>query len=329
MDDLSKKYGGTNVPPPPKFEWKYLVYTFLIISQVATWGLILYDKSRTRETFKAQETQINYLDSARNEVQKMYDASLIMIDEGTSKNKTLDSLIKTKDNEIFQLKEKVGVLLKKVDITSADIDSARGMIKRINERMFNYLVENEQLRKENKKLVEEKTGAVSENKDIKSKLSKEEKSNTELNKSNKELAKKVELASILTSSNIQLTPVRYKVSGKEVTTSVAEKADLIRISYDINENMVAASGPKVMYVCMYGPDNKPVLLSETDSGTFGTADGDEKVYSTKVDVNYIQGRKHNVKLDWKQKDRFIPGNYRIEIYYNGYLSGSGNLQLKK
>ncbi|MES1224314.1 MAG: hypothetical protein ABUT20_52955 [Bacteroidota bacterium] len=343
MESYSKKTEITELPQPPKIEWKYLIYAIIIFSQIATWGLILYDKNKTQTTFQAQKKQITYLDSARQEVQKLYDASLIMIDERTSDNNKLDSMLKTKDNEIYQLKEKVSVLLKKDNITRSELDSARSMIKQMNARVFNYLVENEELKKTNQKLVAEKGGVVSENRNIKTELttvkqsvselnkSNQElnKSNTELSSSNKELNKKVELASLLTTSNIRLTPIIIKSTGKEVPTTKASKATIIRVSFDINENFVATSGQKVLFVCMYGPDEKPIMLDENDIGTFRTAEGDSKVYSSKLIVNYIQGRKHSLKIDWKQEEKYQPGNYKIDIYYSGYLAGHGEVQFKK
>jgi hypothetical protein len=328
MEQPGKKYEDHNMPLPPKFEWKYLVYAILIFSQVATWGLILYDKNRTSQTFQIQKKQINYLDSARQEVQKLYDASLVMIEEKTSTNLKLDSMLRTKDNEIVELKDKISVMLKKEVLTKAEIDSARRMVKRLNERVFNYLVENEQLKKENQKLVDEKSGVISENKNIKSELSKTKKTVSDLDKSNKELNKTIELAATLSTSNIQLMPINVKSSGKEVATSKAAKANVMRISFDINENWVAASGPKKVYVCMYGPDDKPVMIDENDPGTFVTNDGEEKVYSSKVMLNYIQGRKHNIKIDWKNKDKFVAGTYRINIYHNGLPIGEGTVELK-
>ncbi len=117
MEDFRQQYSDPNLPPPPKFEWKYLIYTFLIISQVATWGLIIFDKNRTRETFQVQEKKIYTLDSAKKVLQKMYDASLALLNEKAKENARLDSMIQDKDNEIARLKERISLIINKKSLT--------------------------------------------------------------------------------------------------------------------------------------------------------------------------------------------------------------------
>ena len=93
--------------------------------------------------------------------------------------------------------------------------------------------------------------------------------------------------------------------------------------------MVAQSGTKELYVCITGPDGTPIAVQAFGSGTFSTREGSEKPYTQKLDVNYTQNRRQTVSFDWKQNSDFTTGNYKIEVYNNGFKVGEGYKPLKK
>ncbi|MCE2825412.1 MAG: hypothetical protein LW718_08440 [Sediminibacterium sp.] len=115
-----------------------------------------------------------------------------------------------------------------------------------------------------------------------------------------------------------------KVEGAKATTS-AKRADLIRISFTLDPNRIAASGNKDIYVCVTGPDGKAI----SEGASFNTREEGNKPYTSKVSVNYEQGKASQVSFDWKQTAAFQMGNYKIEIYNNGFKIGEGVTSLKK
>ena len=76
---------------------------------------------------------------------------------------------------------------------------------------------------------------------------------------------------------------------------------------------------------MVSPSPSP----SSGSGEFETRDEGSKVFTSKVDVNYEQGKRIPVSFNWKQDNRYSAGNYKIEIYHNGYKIGEGTKSLKK
>ena len=46
-------------------------------------------------------------------------------------------------------------------------------------------------------------------------------------------------------------------------------------------------------------------------------------------VAYEQGAKKNVSFDLKQSDKYAPGNYKVEVYNNGFKIGENTVVLKK
>lgn len=60
-----------------------------------------------------------------------------------------------------------------------------------------------------------------------------------------------------------------------------------------------------------------------------TREDGSKAFTSKVSVNYEQGKIIPVSFDWKQNERFKEGSYKIEIYNNGFKIGQGVKTLKK
>jgi hypothetical protein len=177
----------------------------------------------------------------------------------------------------------------------------------------------EQLKGENEKLTVEKEQVTKERDEVKTSLATTQKEKNDLES----------LGSVLHASNIEMRPINVRASGKETTTSTAKRADLIRISFDLDENRIAKTGEKELVVCMTAPDGKPVIVTSLGSGNFTTADGLEKAFTTKVIVNYTSNQKQNVSFDWKQPDKYVPGTYKVEVYHNGYKIGEGSITMKK
>jgi outer membrane usher protein FimD/PapC len=46
-------------------------------------------------------------------------------------------------------------------------------------------------------------------------------------------------------------------------------------------------------------------------------------------VNYVQGEAKNVSFDLQQTDKYVPGNYKVEVYHNGFKIGENTVALKK
>ena len=97
----------------------------------------------------------------------------------------------------------------------------------------------------------------------------------------------------------------------------------------MDANRITPSGPKDIYVSITAPDGKPVQVDALGSGTFTTRDGVQQPYTKKIQVNYVQGQKQPVKVEWSQNSRFQTGNYKIAIYNNGFEIGDGTVTLKK
>ena len=123
--------------------------------------------------------------------------------------------------------------------------------------------------------------------------------------------------------------MNIKGNGTEKETTSAKKVDKLRISFDLDENMITPSGMKELYIIVTDPQGKVASNTDLGSGKFATREGDVKVFTQKMDVNYTQNKRQTVSFDWKGQGKFDIGTYKIEVYNNGFKVGESYRALKK
>ena len=294
----------------------------LVILLLGTWGYIIYDKNNTREITEGLTTQIVNSDSARNELQRELDDAALRLDALKTSNVKADSLLKTKDKDIEDLRGRVQKILNDKNATTAQLAEAKRLVAQLKGNIETYVAEIESLKAENVQLTEEKR-IVTEQRDI------VQKGLDSAGNVIKEKEDVIDIGSTLHASNFSIIGIKEKNSGKEKETTKAKKVDKLRISFVIDENRITPSGPKDLYVSITSPDGKPVSVEALGSGKFFTRDGVERPYTKKIQVYYEQGQKVPVTIEWSQNNDFQTGNYKIEIYNNGFKIGEGVRAFKK
>ncbi len=277
----------------------------LVVALLGTWGYIIYDKNKTKETLDQKETVLATTSSQRDELQKELEDAAMRYDMLKSSNSKLDSTITAKDRDIQEKRTRIQTLLNKTNATESELSEARRLIASLNGDLEGYKNQIEILQGEKIQLTQEKK-VVTQQRDV---ARKDYDSATVVIKSKEDM---LNVGSTLLASNFNIVPINEKGS-KEKVTSTAKRVDKLRISFDLNQNMIAESGKKEIYVCITAPDGTPVAVEALGSGTFSTRDGQQKFYTQKLDVNYQQNKKQTVTFDWKQNTDFSSGNYRLKF----------------
>ncbi len=306
-------------PPPSKpKDNRQLIYGLLIAALAITWGWIIYDKGKTKETQIEYRQQIATVTTARDSIQAQFNDASAKMDSLTGSNVQLQGALAQKNSDILKIKSNISNILKKKNATDEELKEAKGMIAELNGKIDGYVAEINKLKGENEQLTTANTQLSSDKKNLQDTLSTAQ-------GQNRDLSEKVDLANTLHASNINVTAIQVKKNGKEKETTVAKNADLLTISCSLDENRVTPTGQKTLYVCVYNPDGS----ASGSSGTFKTRDGNDRSYTDKVLVNYEQGKSLPVSFNWKPGGKFVTGDYKIEIYNNGFKIGEGRKSLKK
>jgi hypothetical protein len=294
----------------------------LVAALLGTWGYIIYDKNKVKETVAQKETMIVTTSSQRDQLQTELNDAAKRYDELKTDNASKDATISEKDREIGEKKAKIKQLLSKVDASAGELAEARRLITSLNADLDGYKEQVAVLQEQKARLINEKAAITQQ----RNKVQRDYDSTTLVVKEKESL---IDVGSTLHASNFNIVGINEKRNGKEKTTSTAKKVDKLRVSFDLDENMIAKSGTKEVYVCITSPDGNPIAVQALGSGTFSERGGGEKPYTQKLEVNYTQSKRQTVSFDWKQNSNFDKGNYKIEVYNNGFKVGEGYKTLKK
>jgi predicted nuclease with TOPRIM domain len=320
----------TPQPKPARKDERKIFYGVLIAALLGTWGYIIWDKSRNKETMTQLQSQVVAADSSRTSIQQEYNDALARLDSATGNNTQLQGALAERSAEIEQLKSEIQKITRNKNATASELSRARKLIQQLNGKIDDMYAEIERLKGENQTLTASNQQLSTEKEQLTTERKQLQDNLTTTQTQKQELEEKVDVASTLHASNLNITPIDIKRSGKEKSTTTARKVDVLRISFDLDENRVAPSGSKELYVAITSPNGQPVTSAEMGSGTFESREGGgSKFYTTRVSVTYEQGKRTPVSFDWKQSGNYLLGEYKIEIYHNGFLIGQGRKTLKK
>lgn len=301
--------GGT--PERPR-GGKGLIYGILIAALLGTWGYLIWDKSKSTQQKEQLQTQVITIDSSKSAVQEQFQAALAQLDMLKTAN---DSLMRTKDRQVADLRARISHILSQQHTSAADLAQAQSLVAQLRGQLDGYREEIERLQGE-KVVLATQRDSIRRNYDT-------------VAAKNQQLSQQVSLGSVLHASDFRITPIHLKHSGKEVPTTKASRADLMRITFNIDQNRISPPGPKQLYVCITAPDGSPLAVEALGSGRFTLADGTEKLYTAEKTINYNNGGDTTITVDWKQNADFKPGVYKVQIYERGYLIGDGDVSMKK
>ena len=185
----------------------------------------------------------------------------------------------------------------------------------LNGKVAGLLTDLAKAQEENKVLTVKNEALTTENTNL----------NTNLTATTKEKDRLQDIGSTLHASTFSIQALRIKDDGTEKATKSAKRANTIRVAFQIDKNRITPSGPQDLYICITAPDGKAF----GEGGTITTREDGNKAFSNKVAVQYEQNAVLPVSYDVKNANKFMEGEYKIEVYNNGFKIGEGKTSLKK
>ncbi len=306
---------------PRKSDFRGLIIGLLAVGLLGTWGYLLWNNNKQEGVIASKDTQITRVTDEKSELQRSFDASLARLDSVTGTNNDLQGKLTAANSEIAKRKTEIRSILNKKNASAAELSRAKELITQLNDKIAG--------------LEQQVTELTAQNQQLNTDLTKERETTTKLSTdlqttttAKVEAEKKVDIASTFNAYNISITPIDERRSGKEKVTTKAKRVDKLLIAFDV-DNRIAQSGTADMYVCITGPDGKPITVEALGSGTFTTREEGDKLFTSKVQIDYEAGKRKPVQFAWKQNSDFQRGNYKIEVYHNGFKIGEGVRELKK
>lgn len=272
-------------------------------------GSLVYIFKMTSDA-KTLQTELTTTKSEKESVMKDLEAMKTRYDAAIAENTSMsDELIAEREKIVNLMAE-----LKKSKGDAAAMSKYKKQYLELEAKMKTLMQENETLKKDNAKLTVQRDSTVTV-------LGEARKYNEVLVGQNQELSKTVEVAQKLIVSNLKTAAYKLRSSGKQIETEKASRADVLKISFTINENKVAKQGDKTYYVQVI--DSKNNVLGEKKTESFGT---DSLTYSFTTTVNY-ENKSVEVSQDLPGKN-FEKGTYFVNVFDKGELVSKASFSLR-
>lgn len=301
-----------------------LIIGLLVAALLGTWGYMLWKNNSEGGSIgnsTATETEMASAMSESDSLRQMFNLAEMRLDSITGANNSLQGEKTALQKEIDNRKAEINKILSDKNATAADLKRARQLIGELNGQIGRLEAQVTQLRGENQELSVRNTHLTQE----KGVLTQNLETRTA---ENDELANTVDVASTLTASGMSITPLKDKRNGKEKETNFARRVDKLKVAFNV-ENRITTSGPADLYVIVTDPKGTIIQNGSLGSGAMTTRQDGDRNFTAKVPVEYETGTRKGVSFPVANPEGFLPGDYKIEVYHNGFKIGEGIRSLKK
>ncbi len=316
-------YPSTGTPQnstPGNNNTRNVLIGLLAVGLLGTWGYVLYDKNKSEEVIQVKDAQVETASTARDSVQTIYNDALTRLDSLVGSNNSLTGQLTERQTEIVKLKNQINAIMRNKNASAAELSRARTLIASLNEKISGMEAEVARLMGENQQLAANNTVLTGE----KQRLTTDLQTTTQQKDS---LTKTVDVGSTFSAANFAIKGIDEKGNGKEKETDKAKKVNKLLVSFDV-ANRIAQSGPADIYVVVTGPDGQVINNASLGSGMLSTRNEGERAFTAKKSIEYEQGTAQTITVPLRQ-DKFQTGDYKIEVYHNGFKIAEGVRNLRK
>ena len=277
---------------------------FALVSAVSILFLLLVlQRMHSKEQMAAFEAKVIEETALRDDLDDLIDEHDLLRNEYSELNDQLfqkDSIIRAYAADIKKLLRSEGQL-----------KEAKRKIVRLKEISRKYITAIDSLLTLNANLAFENDSVKKANRIIVSR-------NKTLEQKNQQLANRVSTASILKAVDLDVEGLYYRASGREVSTTRANKIQNFRICFTILENKVTEAGAKEMFVRILAPD-------ET---VLNVANQIQEIELTDTTLQYsfahpFEYNNQNISdcVLWTRGNVLYAGNYRFELIVENEVIG--------
>lgn len=295
---------------------------------------LLVSKYRTGQQLESTTMELGEQKAAYTELDTQYKDAVAQLEQQKGISAELDSKINEQLKELGEQKTQIEQLIR-------ENKDYRGGMASLQAKQKQYLAEIDQLKRENGILTENNAALTSENQNLNTSLTETRtqldqassaqaaliSEKTQLESERNTLGKKVDVASAIKVSNVQVSSVKVTSSGKEKNRSKARNVDKLKICFRTEANEVADAGEETFYLRIVDPTGAPLAIESLGSGVASDKRNETDVrYTTTATTNY-NNQETDVCGYWQPGQNFVKGKYSVEIYNKGYKVGSGTFKL--
>ena len=297
---------------------EYVIIGILFAALLGSLAYNVYLHNISSERIETLHVDLKDTESAKIILQQELDDLSAEYELAKVDIETKDSLLSTRDKEIFNKQKEIQNILSKENVTSAELKKAQRMINSLNTDIAQYKKQISILTEKNDSLIARTDTLQYQQTQLSGELAIQTQRADDTEQ---------KMKSTFSVSNYQITGLKVRSSGKEVETDKAKRIDKLRVSFDLDSNQFAESGQKEIFIAIYKPDGALGKFKGASYGELETVNKGTIEYSDKVSFNYQKGSKQNITFDWEDFE-FPKGTYKVDLYQNGMKIGQKSLDLR-
>lgn len=295
---------------------KTIILSFVIIIALAAIGFLAWQLYNSQQEIEQKEADLKgaeeLLEYEKKQTERELQALAVEIEgyDTTIGNDSLVDLLESQKQKIQQLLEE----LRTVKYTNGKkISELKEELSVVRKVLMNYIRQVDSLNKVNTKL-------FNENKDVKVKIIEVTQTNQILSKEKEQLTEVVTRASMLEADNF----VVETFNNKDKKTSRLSKITTIAIGFNIAKNVTSTVGEKTLFVRIIKPNGDVLSKSKTNVFQY---ENREIPFSVRKTIEY-KGERLKEIVYYKVKETLLEGDYKIEVFADSQLVGSGSFMLE-
>jgi len=310
-----------------------------IIGLLCFSGYLLYKNNNLKLLSEQQSLKIDETEKLKLELDKQYYQSLSELEEMRGNNEELNALIEKQKEELKEKKKQISRLIVN---NKGDLQKAKSEMEGMRLQLSQYVSElntlkqaNAQLESKAKKLEQDKQvlkqdldTKISDYQQLASDKAVLEGEKNELTGKTAVLGKKVDIASAIKITEVEVTGWKIKSNGKAVKKKYAKNIERLDLCFATLDNAVVPPGEEEFFIRIVSPLGETLAVEELGSGVLTDKTTQEQIRYTKMAMITYDNEAGNFCTAWEPTNSFEKGIYNVEVYNKGYLSGKGTFRLK-
>jgi hypothetical protein len=294
------------------------VLFLLSIILLCTWGYQYYHQIQEDKTTKelVKNTPPLVPDSTRDSLLKIYKTTMSGLDnrldtawyQADSLKGNLDLNLK----EFYRLRDEIAGILQTQVPNVDDLNTARKKILELQQKVTQLRFRNSDVETENARLKAILEQMTKETRGI-------EQNSKFVQKENKNLSAQVNALISVSAVNLNLAAL---ANNEQQETTLANETEKLVGSFTVKSNL---SSKCDIVVVVLQPNGQVLQKSAWESGSFETTGG-KRIYSCKIRCETVKDEPRLLNFSLTA-DKYLKGNYSMQIYHNGVLIGRMNKAL--
>lgn len=313
---------------------KKLLRWAIVIIILLLAGLIYFaiNSNKTSGDLLVATEEKDRISSLHLELENEYSLAVAELEELRGDNDDLNNRIEAQILELSNQKQEINRLIK----SGHDLNAAKAQIKELRSNLDKYVeeinvlkLENEGLELTNTELRDSVIKATRERRELREKTSELSTENQRLAEEREKLSSKVSRASVLKTSNISVRGMTSTKKGKTVEKSKAKQIDQLEICFSVVENAIVSPGIENYFIRITNPNGETISSASEGGGVTILGDTNKEIrYTISTSATYSNQSPEDICVNYLTDNAFAKGDYSIEVYNKGFLSGRSTFKLK-